>query len=255
VRRELVLDALEAAFRPRAILERTSEKAARADRFEARSGLVRGALPDALRFSERSLRYDLPLSLAQKTGFYFDQRPLRARIEELASGKSVLDLYSYVGALGLNAARGGASRVLSVDSSAPALEIGKALAERNGLAVAFEKHDALAFLNQTQPEWDIVISDPPKLAQSRAGRDKAVGAFRRIAAASVAATRPGGLCVLSSCSAALGLREVERCLALGARDVGREATVLERLFQGPDHPVPPAFPEGLYLTTTIAEVR
>jgi 23S rRNA (cytosine1962-C5)-methyltransferase len=31
--------------------------------------------------------------------------------------------------------------------------------------------------------------------------------------------------------------------------------VLERLFQGADHPVPAAFPEGLYLSSIIAVVQ
>jgi 23S rRNA (cytosine1962-C5)-methyltransferase len=61
--------------------------------------------------------------------------------------------------------------------------------------------------------------------------------------------------VLSSCSAAIGSAELARALALGSRDVGREALVLERLYQGPDHPVPAAFPEGLYLSSVIAESR
>jgi 23S rRNA (cytosine1962-C5)-methyltransferase len=45
-----------------------------------------------------------------------------------------------------------------------------------------------------------------------------------------------------------------RALALGARDVGARATVLERLTQGADHPVPAAFPEGLYLSSVIARI-
>ncbi len=254
LRRALVFDALEAHFSPEAIIDRTSEKAARADRFDLVQGLARGEMPSTLDFVERGLAYELPLSLAQKTGFYFDQRPLRARIEQLARGKSVLDGYSYVGPIGLSAARGGASRVVSVDSSGPALEVGRELAQKNRLDVHFERSDTLAFLSAGGPDWDIVVSDPPKLAQSRAGRDKAQSAFRRIAAVSVRAVKPGGLVVLSSCSAALGLREIERCLALGARDAGRAATTLERVFQGIDHPVPPAFAEGLYLTTLIAQV-
>lgn len=80
-------------------------------------------------------------------------------------------------------------------------------------------------------------------------------ALRRVARSSVRATAAGGLVSLSSCSAALGVRELERALALGARDLGRTAYVLERIFQGPDHPVPAAFPEGLYLSTLIAEVE
>jgi 23S rRNA (cytosine1962-C5)-methyltransferase len=83
---------------------------------------------------------------------------------------------------------------------------------------------------------------------------KARVAFLAVAAAAVRRTAPGGLVVLSSCSAALGIEEVERCLALGAADAARRVTVIERLFQGPDHPVPPAFPEGRYLSTALAWV-
>ena len=79
--------------------------------------------------------------------------------------------------------------------------------------------------------------------------------MRRLSGAACRATRPGGLLVLCSCSAAIGQRELARSLALGARDVGARALVLERLSQGPDHPVPAPFPEGLYLTSLIAEVR
>ena len=88
----------------------------------------------SFRFRERGLAYDVPLSLAQKTGFYFDQRPLRARVEELSRGRRVLDTYAYVGSIALGAARGGASEVVAVDTSGPALEVGARIASDNGLA-------------------------------------------------------------------------------------------------------------------------
>jgi 23S rRNA (cytosine1962-C5)-methyltransferase len=78
--------------------------------------------------------------------------------------------------------------------------------------------------------------------------------MRRLAALASHATVPGGLLVLSSCSAAISVFDLTRCLALGARDVGLHPTVVERLFQGPDHPVAAAFVEGLYLSTVIAEI-
>jgi 23S rRNA (cytosine1962-C5)-methyltransferase len=53
----------------------------------------------------------------------------------------------------------------------------------------------------------------------------------------------------------VGLDALTRALALGARDANLRATVLERFFQGVDHPVPAAFPEGLYLKSLIALVE
>ncbi len=254
MRRAAILTAITRVLAPKTVLDRTTEGVAKLERFEPSPGLVSGEPTDAFRFKERGLSFTIPLSLAQKTGFYFDQRPLRARIEELSRGRKVLDAYSYVGTIGLAAARGGASEVLCVDSSEPAHEVGRALARDNGLNVAFEKKDAVEALLGYDKAWDLVVSDPPKLATSRAGRERAQKAMRRIARASVQAARPLGLVSLSSCSAAIGTDELERALALGARDLGRSATVLERVFQGVDHPVPAAFPEGLYLSTLIAEV-
>lgn len=254
-RREQILDALEGAFAPRAILDRTTEKTASREGFEVVSGPVRGADIDTLEAIERGLSFPLPLTLGQKTGFYFDQRPLRARVEELSAGKRVLDTYSYVGATGIFAKRGGAEEVLCVDSSETALQVGEQLALHNCQQVSFKRAKALDFLVTQKRAWDLVIADPPKLAQSRAAKLRAMKAFRRISSAATQAVSEGGLVVLSSCSAALGMADVERCLALGARDVGRRAIVVERLFQGGDHPVHPAFSEGLYLSSVIAQVE
>jgi 23S rRNA (cytosine1962-C5)-methyltransferase len=164
-----------------------------------------------------------------------------------------------VGSLALSAARGGASEVLAVDSSALAVEIGAECAALNGLGecVRFERGDAFEALKHAGRKGghDLVICDPPKLAPTRAARGRAGESMRRLAAAGARATRPGGLFVLCSCSAAVGLLELSRALALGARDVGARAIVRERFFQGPDHPVPAAFPEGLYLTCLLAEIN
>lgn len=254
-RRDMVVAAIERVLAPRTILDRTPANAGAVEDFEPTPGLVAGAPLDCLSFVERGLHFEIPLGLTQKTGYYFDQRPLRARIEQLAAGRRVLDAYSFVGSIGLAAARGGAARVLCVDSSAAAHEVGRHLAAQNGLELAWQRGDAPTILDGFDGAWDLVVSDPPKLATTRAGRDRAMKALRRVARSSVRATRSGGLVSLSSCSAALGLQEIERALALGARDLGRSAWVLERVHQGPDHPVPAAFPEGLYLTTVIAEVE
>jgi 23S rRNA (cytosine1962-C5)-methyltransferase len=259
-REESILAALAAALHPRAIVDRTSERAARMEGFEQRGGVVRGdATVTELCFSERGLRFRIPLELGQKTGFYLDQRPLRDRVEALARGRRVLDTFSYVGAIALAAARGGATEVHAVDASALALEVAASAAEENSLAgrVRFERadaHDVLAAAGR-RGGYDLVVCDPPKLAPTRAAKKRALSSMRRLAAAGARATRPGGLLVLSSCSAAIGVEELTRSAALGGRDVGLRPIVLERWFQGADHPVPAAFPEGLYLSSLILEIQ
>jgi 23S rRNA (cytosine1962-C5)-methyltransferase len=256
-RSAMLFDVLERTFHPRAIVERSSHEIGKREGFTAGSGVQRGdSALSAFRFRERGLAYEIPFTLAQKTGFYFDQRPLRARVEELSRGRRVLDTYCYVGSIALGAARGGAREVVAVDTSGPALEVGERIARENGLdsMIRYVEAEALTELERSPGAFDLVICDPPKLAPKRSAAIKAIGNMRRLSAAACGAASDGGILVLCSCSAALGHGELARALALGARDAGREAVVLERLFQGADHPVPAAFPEGLYLSSIIAMI-
>ncbi len=252
-------DALMTELAPRAIVDRTAERIARAEGFEPKSGVIVGDdTVSELTFVERGIRFRIPFELGQKTGFYLDQRPLRARVEALSRGRTVLDTFSYVGAIALGAARGGASEVHAIDQSALALEVAAECARENGLEgrIRFERadaHDALSHAGR-KGGYDLVVCDPPKLAPTRAAKKRALGSMRRLAAAGARATRPGGLLILCSCSAAIGSAELARAVALGARDVGLRPLILERWFQGSDHPVPAAFPEGLYLSSLLLEV-
>ncbi|HEX3773558.1 MAG TPA: class I SAM-dependent rRNA methyltransferase [Polyangiaceae bacterium] len=259
LREGMILDLLTRFLKPRAIVDRTPLTHAKTEGFEPTHGVIRGDTElDAFEFRERGLKFKIPFSLGHKTGFYVDQRPLRARIEELARGRRVLDTYSFVGAVALSAARGGAREVHAVDASAPVLEVAAECAALNELSgrVLFERADATELLNQAGRKggYELVICDPPKLAPSRAAKTRALQSMRKLAQGGCRATKPGGLLVICSCSAAIGLNELTRAVALGARDVGAHALVLERFFQGPDHPVPAAFPEGLYLCSLIVEV-
>jgi 23S rRNA (cytosine1962-C5)-methyltransferase len=263
-----VVDSLREVLGPKTILDRTPKNIAQAEGFAMDEAIrvLHGELPPTLRFAERGLLYELPLELGQKTGFYFDQRPLRDRIGTLSRGSRVLDAFSYVGATALHAARGGAREVWAVDTSVPAVLAGAKCAELNGLdeVVTFEALEAARAFRKAAEEggWDLVICDPPKLGGKRRGRHRGGppqrppdDGYRRLAAGACAAVRPGGLLVFCSCSAATGMDALQRHLALGARDAGRRAVVVERLFQGPDHPVAAAFPEGLYLKVLLARVE
>jgi len=256
LREAMVLEALSDVIEPRAIVDRTPEHSAKAEGFARGEGVVRGTFDGELCFRERGFDFRLPKELGQKTGYYFDQRGLRARVEQLARGKRVLDAYSYVGAFGLAAARGGARDVVCVDDSAIAIEVGATLARENKLpdVMAFAKHDARAALREAHSSYDLVVCDPPRLAPSKASRDQAQKAYAELAKLATSAVKPGGLLVFCSCSAAVDMNALTRALAVGAQRSNTTAVVLERHFQGFDHPVGAAFPEGLYLKALIAEV-
>jgi 23S rRNA (cytosine1962-C5)-methyltransferase len=244
---------------PKTILDRTPPAIAKAEGFVAGSGVVRGQDTSELAFRERGFQYRIPLELGQKTGFYFDQRGLRALVEEIARNKRVIDAFSYVGPFALAVARGGAREVLAVDQSALAIEIGARIAAANGLSgrIQWIKQDAAHALRDAAEKGgvDLVLADPPRLAPTRGARSGALAKYTKIAEHACRAVVPGGIVVFSSCSSAVDLYALTRALATGAQRVGRQAVIVQRCFQGPDHPVLAAHPEGLYLKTLIARLE
>ncbi len=261
-REAMVLEALGHVMKPRAIVDRTPASSAKAEHFVPASGVVRGADVDRFEFTERGIRWSIPLETGQKTGFYFDQRELRGRVEALARAGAgtkrvrVLDAYSYVGAFGLAAARAGAD-VTCVDESALAIEIGAENARANGLAdrIRFERTDARRSMQDAHATFDVTIVDPSRLAPTRSAREQALVMYSKLAELGCRATKPGGLVVLCSCSAAVDLGALTRALATGAVRANVSALVVERAFQGGDHPVPAAFGEGLYLKALMVRVE
>jgi 23S rRNA (cytosine1962-C5)-methyltransferase len=243
----------------RTVIEVASEKAQQREGFQATTAVVRGPDPARLAFRERGIEFELEPTITQKTGFYFDQRENRAMIERLARGARVLDLYAFVGAFSLAAARGGASSVLAIDSSPVAVATGSRLARRHGYAdrIAFECADArvrMAELARKKERFDVVILDPPKLAPSVKHLERARGAYRKLNADAARLVERGGILASCSCSAAMSAEDLVRTAALGARDAARDLTLLSLGQQGPDHPVPAAFPEGRYLKCAFFRV-
>ncbi len=243
----------------RTIVEVASERMQRLEGFEASTGVVRGPDVDRLRFRERGFDVEIGIDVAQKTGFYFDQRDNRETVERYAGGRRVLDAFSYVGAFSLAAARGGARSVLAMDTSAAAIATGATIAAHHGYGdrVEFRKDDvkrAFKELASGGERFDMVVLDPPKLAPTVRHLDQGRKAYRRLNAAGLRLVAPEGLLVTCSCSAAVKPGDFLRTLGLAARDAGREVVLLSMGQQGPDHPIPASFPEGHYLKCALLRV-
>jgi 23S rRNA (cytosine1962-C5)-methyltransferase len=258
-RHDLIQAILTSMFHPRAIIDRTTEKASKQEGFELGPTIAHGdPTLEELHFLERGIRYSVPLTLGQKTGFYVDQREIRARIATLARGKTVLDAYCYIGGFGLAAAKAGATDVLSVDESATAIATGALNARLNGLSevMRFEKQDAIRAMEDASRTggFDIVVCDPPKFSPTKQHRDAAINQYTRLARSACRATKLGGFLLFCSCSSAISADELLRAVAIGSSDVRMSTTLVERHIQGPDHPVLSAFPEGLYLKALLLRV-
>ena len=254
-----ILRALREVTGVTTIIEMPSREHQDQEGFRVEPTVVAGAELDELSFRERGFEHRLPFAGAQKTGFYFDQRDNRARLESMCQGMRVLDLCSYVGAFALAAARGGAREVVVADRSDWALGIARAACERAGFAercsfVKGELKSLLPQLLEQREQFDVIVLDPPKLAHSARQLERARSMYRMWNAQAVRLCRPGGLLVTCSCSGAMQPIDFVRTVALGAADAARGATLLALGEQAPDHPTPAAFQEGRYLKAAFVRV-
>lgn len=256
-RLEEIADVLEETLRPRAIVERSDVSVRALEGLEPRKGVLRGSLAEPVSVEEYGVRFEVDLLTGQKTGFYFDHRENRSAFARLASGGGeVLDVFCYLGAWGLRAARAGAGPVTLVDGSADALALARRNAERNGLAercefIEGDAFEALARLERAGRRFDAVVLDPPAFVKSRKRIAEGVRGYRDLNARAARLVRDGGLLATSSCSYHLGWDLFEGMLADAVGRARRRATVLHRGGQGPDHPVPLLLPEAAYLKCLI----
>ena len=99
-----------------------------------------GEVPEWVALEENGVKFEAPVIEGQKTGWFYDHRMNRARLAPYVKGKRVLDLFSYIGGWGVQAAAFGASEVFCVDASGFALDGVERNATLNGFAAVSYTH-------------------------------------------------------------------------------------------------------------------
>jgi len=218
-----------------------------------------GTPPDVVEVEENGLRFTAPLAAGQKTGWFFDQRLNRARFAAMAKGARVLDLFSYVGSFGVNAARAGASEVLCVDASSLALEHARANAAGNGVEkrLSTAEGDVFEVLDALKAEgrrFDLICLDPPAFIKHRKDAAKGEQAYVKANREAMKLLDDGGMLLTCSCSQHMDAESLKRAVLRAANMRRASVQIVEQLHQGPDHPVHPAMPETNYLKAFLCRL-
>ncbi|ALL63418.1 LSU methyltransferase RlmI [Paraburkholderia caribensis MBA4] len=243
------------------VYERSDVSIREKEGLEQTVGVLAGdAPPETLIASENGVRYHVDVRNGHKTGFYVDQRDNRALVQELSKDRDVLNCFCYTGGFSLAALKGGAKRVVSIDSSGEALALAQANVTANGFDAARATWlDADAFktlrrLYDDGERFDLIVLDPPKFAPSREHVDRAARAYKDINLTGLKLLRPGGLLFTYSCSGAIDAELFQKIVAGAAADARVDARILKRLGAGVDHPLLTAFPEGEYLKGLLLQI-
>jgi 23S rRNA (cytosine1962-C5)-methyltransferase len=258
--RPAIIAGLEALLAPRGIYERSEASARRKEGLPSRRGALSGEAPPARIALEHDGLIELvDIAEGQKTGAYLDQCVNRKRVAAHANGADVLDAYAHSGGFALTCLASGARTATLIDSSASALELARAQAERNGVSerCRFREADVPTDLRQLRAEgrsYDLVILDPPKLVHTNEQIQAGSRAYKDINRLGSELVKPGGVLATFSCSGHVDAALFQKIVAGAVLDAGRDAQIIDRLAQPPDHPVGIHFPESEYLKGLVLRI-
>lgn len=250
--KDIILDAVRKVISPRVIIFKNDSSSRELEGLESYVESAWGSPDERLPIEENDVPFEVHLLSGQKTGWFFDHRLNRLRMRAYAASNRVLDVFSYIGGWGIQAAVAGATNIVCVDASKTALEQVSSNAALNGVNTRVETISGDAFkilteLRHSEKKFDVVILDPPALIKRRKDITEGISAYLRLNKLAMQLVNKAGILISASCSFHLSADGLKQIVARSAKALRRSAQIIEQGHQGPDHPVNPAMPETDYL--------
>jgi 23S rRNA (cytosine1962-C5)-methyltransferase len=254
-----VVNALRKVIKPRAIVLRNDTSSRALEGLPNYIETALGEAPELVRLEENGVLFDISVLAGQKTGWFYDHRMNRARMQRYVKDRRVLDVFSYSGGWGVQAAAAGASEVVCVDSSQTALEQLRHNVSINGvtervIGIQADAFDALKSLRAERQKFDVVILDPPAFIKRKKDLKQGLQAYHQLNQMAMQVLAKDAILISASCSYHLEPNALQDLLLQTSRHLDRSLQILEQGQQGPDHPIHPAIPEGRYLKAFFARV-
>ncbi len=181
---------------------------------------------------EAGLAYLIRPGEGLSVGIFPDMRESRSRVRAWAAGRRVLNCFAYTCGFGVAALAGGATRVLNLDLSKPALAWGQENTRANGFEpdphdfVFGDVFDWLARLAKRGDQFDLVILDPPGFSRTKSRTFAAARDYDALATLAARVIAPAGL-MLACCNVAeLPWRAFRDRVLAGLAAAGRTAEIV-----------------------------
>ena len=230
----------------------------KAEGLELITGVLEGSAPSGpITVEIGTLKFDVDLLQAQKTGFYLDQAPNYSVVANYAAGRRVLDCFANQGAFALTCLKAGATDVAAVEENSDNVAAGKRNAERNELKMRWIEQDVFAFLRgaeKAEAEYDLIILDPPSFTKTKSGLRDALRGYRELHVRAFKLLSKNGLLATFSCSHHVSETAFAQTITDALVDTRRSARKLRRFEQALDHPVLPTIPETEYFKGLLLEM-
>lgn len=259
--RDVIVAALGELFSPAGIYERSDSAVRKLEGLDERVGALLGEPPpDVLFLQDDGAALLVDPKAGAKTGLFLDQIQNQKAAARQASGRDVLNCFSYTGLFGLRAAHAGAKSIVDVEISPEFNALNKRQWEQSGLTIPHEVvtenvFDYLRALEAKSTKTDMIVLDPPAFTKNRSSRDGAMRGYNEINRVALRLLRSGGVLVTCSCSHHLSAPEFREIVQTAARDAGRTLKLIEGRGQPADHPVLLDAPESEYLKCLILAVE
>ena len=238
--------------------------------------------PDLVEIRENAFRFLVDMKRGHKTGFYLDQRENRKRVvESLNAGEQgsartgeqwlavsgrrsfsfeILNVFSYTGGFAVYAcAANKNARIVNLDASHDALNLARENMRLNDCAERgeFVEGDAFQILRRYRDSgksFDAIILDPPKFVYAQSQLQAGLRGYKDINLLAFKLLNPGGTLVTFSCSGQVSAALFQKVIFEAATDAKRDAQIVAKLSQSPDHPILLSFPESEYLKGLVCRV-
>ena len=254
----VIVKILQKHFPAYSIFERSDSDLRKWEGLKRSVGVLAGKEPpEAIEIQEHGLLFGVDIKGGQKTGFFLDQRESREVVRGLSAGKRVLNCFAYTGGFSVYAAKGGAKEVVSVESSEPAVKMGRKNFERNGLSAeqsVWAQTDVFDYLRATKKEFDMIILDPPAFCKNKNQVQDAARGYKDINMQAFKQLPKGGLLFTFSCSSYITPDLFQKIIFGAASDTKRDVRILKKTSHAFDHPINIYHPEGEYLKGLLCEV-
>ena len=161
--------------------------------------------PDFFTVLENGVLYQVFMNDGLMTGIFLDQHEVRGSlVDGLATGKSLLNMFSYTAAFSVAAAMGGASQTTSVDLAKRSRELSQAHFQANGLStddhrfIVMDVFEYFKYAKRKGLTYDVIVLDPPSFARNKKQTFSVAKDYHKLISQSLEILNPGGIIIAST---------------------------------------------------------